>query len=46
MRQHPGSASRAAVRRTMKRHVLLLLLTLAVVVIPNVVQFAADAAEW
>jgi len=29
-----------------KYHVLLLLLTLAVVLVPNIVQFVAEAAEW
>lgn len=46
MHSHPAPASRADVRRTIKRHVLLLLLTLAVVVVPNIMRLAAEAAEW
>jgi hypothetical protein len=42
----PASAyARATMGRAMRRHVALLLLTLSVVVIPNVVSFAASILD-
>lgn len=34
------------VQRTLRRQVMLLLLTLAVVAVPNILSFAADVLEY